>query len=162
MSSFKLALVAAILFISGIVFAFFIPTKQTTPVAEQGQTSDQQPLFSDLRLGTPVRPEFATQPNPPIRQQSEYSVQDLIMLQGTTTPAATGPVEITARLVDEKSTIIPLSPNTVTLQKGTSSFCCWTISTPGQYTIQLFRPDSVVTRLPIRIVKDFGSTVTDK
>ncbi len=162
MSSFKIAGVVAVLFISGILFAFFLPKKEVAPASQNTQVSSTAHLFSDFRLGTPVRPEFATQSNPPIKQKAEYTIQEQIMLQGTTTSSATGPVEVTVRLVDEKSTITELSPSRVTLQKGTSAFCCWVIPTPGDYTVQIFRPDSVITRLPIKIVRDFGSTATDK
>lgn len=154
----QIGIVIVVLFIAGIVFALFLPSRGTVQAPTiQGPAGKQAPLFSDLRLGTPVRPSFATQKNPPIKQKTEYTVNEPIMLQGTTTAAATEPVEVTARLVDEQSKIISLSPSSVTLGVGTNSFCCWNIKTPGTYTMQVFRPDSVVTRLQIKIVKDFES-----
>lgn len=159
----QIAGVIILLFIAGILFALFLPSRGTVQeeLGEQ-KVGKQAPLFSDLRLGTPVRASFATQKNPPIKQKTEYTVNEQIMLQGTTTAAATGPVEITVRLVDEKSSIISMNPSKVTLDKGTNSYCCWDIKTPGQYTMQVFRPDSVVTRLPIKIVKDFESQTVNK
>lgn len=148
-----------VLFIAGILFALFLPSRGTvldTPAQQTG--SKQNPLFSDLRIGTPVRPSFATQKNPPIKQKTEYTASEPIMLQGTTTAAATGPVEVTVRLVDEKSAIVSLSPSKATFGLGTNSYCCWNIQTPGQYTMQVFRPDSIVTRIPLKIVKDFETT----
>lgn len=159
----KTICIVCILLISGILFALFLPSRGTVPIDQIEQPTDkQQPLFSDLRLGTPVRAEFATQKNPPIKQKSEYTASELIMLRGTTTSAATKPVEITVRLVDEKGSIVSLKPSTVTLNTETNTFCCWEIKTPGQYIMQIFRPDSIVTRIPINIVKDFETTTQTK
>ncbi len=155
----KIIGLVVVLFIAGTLVALFLPSSGTVPVSEgEIPTGKQNPLFSDLRLGTPVRPEFATQKNPPIKQKSEYTVGELIMLQGTTTQSATGPVEVTVRLVDDKSAIHSLSPSTITLPVGTNTFCCWAITTPGRYTMQIFRPDSIVTRIPLIIAKEFNTT----
>jgi len=147
------------LFIGGALLALLLPSTgvELLPQAEQ-PVGKQPPLFSDLRLGTPVRPEFATQKNPPIKQKTEYTTSEPIMLLATTTSSATKPIEVSVRLVDEQSTIISLRPSTATFALGTNSYCCWNIKTPGQYVLQVFRPDSVITRLPIKIVKDFETT----
>lgn len=154
----KITGAVAVLFIAGILFALFLPSRGTVSDTPEQKAGKQSPLFSDLRIGTPVRPSFATQKNPPIKQKGEYTVSEPIMLQGTTTSAATGPVEVTVRLVDEKSAIVSLSPSKATFGLGTNSYCCWTVKTPGQYTMQVFRPDSIVTRIPLRIVRDFETT----
>ncbi len=148
--------VGAILFIGGIWFALLLPNRPYQGGEEEPRGSSI-PLFSDLRLGTPVRPEFANQENPPIKQKTEYTILEPIMLRGTTTDAATDTLSLDVRLVDSKSKIISLDPGTVSLEPGTSSYCCWVVNTPGQYTMQIFRPDSVVTTLPIKIVSDFSS-----
>ena len=159
----KIVGIVFVLLIAGVLFALFLPSRGTVPVDQEEKPTDKlPPLFSDLRIGTPVRAEFATQKNPPIKQKSEYTASELIMLRGTTTSAATKPVEVTVRLVDEKSSITSMSPSKVTLDVGTNSYCCWTIKTPGQYIMQVFRPDSVVTRIPLKIVKDFETTVQPK
>lgn len=159
----KIASVVAGLFVAGILFALFLPSRGTEQLPQANPPEGKQPpLFSDLRLGTPVRPSFATQVNPPIKQKTEYTTVEPIMLQGTTTSSATKPVTISVRLVDEQSNIISLKPSTATFALGTNSYCCWDIKTPGQYVFQVFRPDSVVTRLPIKIVKDFETTTQTK
>ncbi len=157
---FQIAGIIFALFVAGIIFAFFIPSDTSSPDTQP--VGNQPSQFLDLRLGTPVRAEFASQKNPPIKQKSEYTVKEPIMLQGTTTSSATQPVEVTVRLVNELNTVVPLSPGSVTIQPGTNSFCCWNIESPGEYVIQIFRPDGVITRLPIRIVKDFESISSDK
>ena len=152
----KITLIVTGIFIAGIFFALFLPSRGTEELPQAEQPAGKQPpLFSDLRLGTPVRQEFASQKNPPIKQKTEYTTNEAIMLQGTTTQFASKPVPISVRLIDEKSNIISLKPSTATFALGTNSYCCWDIKTPGQYVMQVFRPDSVVTRLPIKIVKDF-------
>lgn len=150
-----------VLFIAGIGVASFLPSSGIIPTPQdETPTGKQKPLFSDLRIGTPVRPEFASQKNPPIKQKSEYTVNEPIMLQGTTTQSATSPVEVTVRLVDSKSAVKSLSPSSITLPVGTNSFCCWSVATPGQYTMQVFRPDSVITRIPLRIVQEYNTTTS--
>ncbi|HLC48915.1 MAG TPA: hypothetical protein VJI96_00830 [Candidatus Andersenbacteria bacterium] len=162
MKKIHIAAVVFILFTAGIVFALFLPSRGTEKIpTEEKPAGNQPPLFSDLRLGTPVRPDFATQVNPPIKQKTEYTVSEQIMLQGTTTSSAKEKVEVTVRLVDAKSTISNLSPSKITFSPGTNSYCCWTIKSPGEYVLQVFRPDSIVTRLPIKITKDFETTSTD-
>lgn len=152
----KIILIVSGIFIAGTLFALFLPNRGTEQLPEAELPAGKQPpLFSDLRLGTPVRAEFAKQKNPPIKQKTEYTTSEPIMLLGTTTSSATKPVEVHVRLVNEQSTIISLKPASVTFDLGTNSYCCWKIETPGQYVLQIFRPDSVVTRLPIKIVKDF-------
>ncbi len=144
------------LLLSGAWFASQLPDR-TYETTQTSSGTTQTPLFSDLRLGTLVRDSFATQKNPPIKQKTEYTIKEKIMLRGTTTPAATGPVTLTVRLVNTKSTIVPISPTTITLDPGTNSYCCWTIPTVGEYTMQVFRPDSVITNIPLKIVQDFES-----
>lgn len=146
--------IGIILFVGGIWFALLLPDNTYQDTRGPSDTTSV-PLFSDLRLGTPVRAEFANQKNPPIKQKSEYTVNELIMLRGTTTEAATDSVSLDVRLVDDKSRIVPLTPSSVSLAPGTNSYCCWTIETPGKYTMQIFRPDSIISTLPITIVRDY-------
>lgn len=150
--------IVIILFLGGIWFATLLPD---TPEVQQNASSDTSiPLFSDMRLGTPVRATFASQKNPPIKQKADYTVQEPIMLQATTSAAATDSVKVSVRLVDATSKITNLKPSTVTFEPGTNSYCCWTIDTPGSYIIQVLRPDSITTSLPITITRDL-STLAD-
>ncbi len=156
-----LVVIVLILFIGGIWFATLLPGQQPFD-ATQGKpldvTQGKLPLFTDLRLGTPVRASFASQKNPPIKQKTDYTVNEPIMLQTTTTAAVKDSVQVFVRLVDTTSKIIALKPETVTLAPGTSAFCCWTIPTPGTYNIQVLRPDSITTNLPITITRDLSAT----
>lgn len=150
-----------VLFLGGIWFATLTPgTPQAEPSKPFDTTAGNQPLFTDLRLGTPVRATFATQKNPPIKQKTDYTVNELIMLQATTNTSVTSPVSVSVRLVDSASKITSLTPSSVTLDPGTSSYCCWNITTPGKYIIQVLRPDSITTSLPITITRDL-STLAD-
>ncbi|HSX24743.1 MAG TPA: hypothetical protein VLG69_02150 [Candidatus Andersenbacteria bacterium] len=151
----KLIIVIAaviLIFLAGIWFAFQLP--QNAPSATTGGYTG--PVFSDLRIGTVVRESFATQKNPPIKQKSDYSTKDLIMLQGTTSDSVTAPVTVTVRLKDAAQTIIPLTPDSVTLDPGKNEYCCWTIPTVGDYTMQVLRPDGIITNLPLKITPATG------
>ncbi len=153
-----IAIIVIILFIGGIWFATLLPdTPQAEPSTPFDATQGRQPLFTDLRLGTPVRASFATQKNPPIKQKADYTVNEPIMLQGTTAATVTSPISVSVRLVDTTSKITDLKPSKVSLSPGTSSYCCWTIDTPGTYTIQVLRPDSITTSLPITITRDLST-----
>jgi hypothetical protein len=143
-----------LIFLLGVWYAFQRPL--TTPTAQD--TSYTGPVFSDLRIGTVVRESFATQKNPPIKQKSDYTTKDLILLQGTTFDAVKNPVSVTVRLRDAIQNIIPLTPDTVTLAPGKNEYCCWDISAipVGQYTMQILRPDGIITNLPIKITPATG------
>jgi len=153
-----IAIIVIVLFVGGIWFATLLPNQQE---AAQEKPLDsargKQPLFTDLRLGTPVRASFATQKNPPIKQKADYTVGEPIMLQGTTISTLTSPVSVSVRLVDATSKITNLKPSTVSFSPGTSSYCCWTIDTPGKYIVQVLRPDSITTALPITITRDLST-----
>lgn len=142
-----------VIFILGVWFAFQLPQEKTM-VADTTYTG---PVFSDIRIGTPVRASFATQKNPPIKQKTDYGINEPILLQTTTMDAVTAPVSVTVRLLDSLQNIVPLTPDVVTLDPGKNEFCCWTIPTPGQYTLQVLRPDNLITNLPIKMTLANGS-----
>ncbi|OGY37225.1 MAG: hypothetical protein A3E36_01355 [Candidatus Andersenbacteria bacterium RIFCSPHIGHO2_12_FULL_45_11b] len=151
----KLAVIigtVAIIFISGVWFAFQLPQN----VPPKTDTAYTGPVFIDLRVGTVVRESFASQKNPPIKQKSDYSTKDLLMLQGTTADGVTSPVTVTVRLRDAAQSIIPLVPESVTLDPGKNEYCCWNIPTVGNYTMQVLRPDGIITNLPIKIIPAAG------
>ncbi len=146
----------AVLFVGGIWFALLLPdTTYQQNGTSPGNTTAV--YISDLRIGTPVRPEFASQQNPPIKQKTEYTVHEPIMLRATTADDAEDAVSVQVRLINETSSIVSLNPSTVSFEPGTNSFCCWTVDTPGQYTMQVFRPNGAVTTLPLKIVKDYAT-----
>lgn len=141
-----------IIFITGVWYAFQRPLNAPA-VPNSAYTG---PVFSDLRIGTVVRDSFATQKNPPIKQKSDYTTKDLIMLQGTTSDGVTSPVTVTVRLRDDALNIIPLSPDTVTLDPGKNEYCCWNVPTVGAYNMQVLRPDGIITNLPLKITPATG------
>lgn len=152
-----LVIIVVIILLGGVWFAFLLPQKDTGDVLKSTTGTSSEPVFSDLRIGTLVRASFANQKNPPIKQKTEYTVNEQLMLRSTTTSRVEEPVSVTVRLIDEKSRIVSLSPSQVTLEPGTGSYCCWTIPTPGQYTMQIFRPDSLITSIPLKITRDLSS-----
>ena len=151
------AIIVIVLFVGGIWFATLLPDQQAAEQSPISNTVVKIPLFTDLRLGTPVRASFAPQKNPPIKQKADYTVGEPIMLQGTTISSLTSPINVSVRLVDATSKITNLKPSTVSFSPGTSSYCCWTIDTPGKYIVQVLRPDSITTALPITITRDLST-----
>ena len=91
--------------------------------------------------------------NKAIQTDSHYTTADQLALR-IERDDVSQPVSFNARLVDEDGTVMALSPSRAAFGSGESLFCCWTITTPGEYTLQLFRDGGAVTRLPVVIRED--------
>ena len=55
------AIIVIVLFVGGIWFATLLPDQQAAEQSPISNTVVKIPLFTDLRLGTPVRASFAPQ-----------------------------------------------------------------------------------------------------
>lgn len=55
------------------------------------------------------------------------------------------------RLLTTTGDIKDLEPSTVSFTPGQTGYCCWRISEPGTYTVQIFKPDGSLTTLPLTI-----------
>lgn len=108
-------------------------------------------VVSEITLGTLIDPTQAKDKNPKLRQQDSYTTADPLALRITTDPSVDTSFSIGARLLTQAGTIIELEPSSVTFQPGTSSFCCWTVPQAGRYTLQIFRPEKIITTLPLFI-----------
>ncbi|MEX1111882.1 MAG: hypothetical protein WEC84_00305 [Candidatus Andersenbacteria bacterium] len=109
--------------------------------------------ISEILVGVRSGENIMDPANPHIRQKDSYGAGEPIMVRVTTTNAVSAPYTLSARLLTQNRTVIPLNPGQVTLQPGTSTFCCWTIEEAGQYTLQLFRPEGVITGVPLTITQ---------
>lgn len=108
-------------------------------------------IVSEITLGTLIDPAQAQDKNPKLRQQDSYTTADPLALRITTDPGVDASFSVGARLLTPEGTVVELVPSSVTFAPGTSSFCCWTVSRAGRYTLQIFRPEKVITSLPLFI-----------
>lgn len=108
-------------------------------------------IISAITLGTPLDAAEAARPEPRLRQRASYTTTTPIALRITADPAVTYDFTVSTRLVTTTGTIIELDPSQATFRPGTSTFCCWHIDEPGKYTLQIFRPEKVITSLPLLI-----------
>lgn len=143
-----LVIVVGLLLLLGITVATQIDLSQPLHV----QTPEGRELIvSEITLGTLIDPTQLNQKNPKLRQQAAYTTADPLALRITTDPGVTAAFSVGARLLTPEGTVVELVPSSVSFQPGTSSFCCWTVAQPGRYTLQLFRPEKVITSLPLII-----------
>lgn len=142
----------ALIILSGIVFALRINLMPAT-------TSGRDALIREITLGVIAGSGHTTKANPPLQQKQNYATSDRLVLRVVTSPSITQSFTIGARLLDVENpqgNIITLTPAQITIQPGTSTFCCWTVTDPGSYKLQLFRPDGTVTTIPLTVKQDLG------
>lgn len=135
----------------GIGVGFFW-TMEPSPEA---LPSGRQLVLQSIELGALEQQADPTALNPAMKPKLFYSFQDRLVLRVTTAPTVTDPVSLNARLLGSNGVIVELDPPTITLQPGISSFCCWQVQEEGDFTLQLFRPEKVVTSIPLK-VEDVG------
>lgn len=111
----------------------------------------QDTIITEIKVGTPISPSEVRQPNPRLRLQSTYSTEDPIAARFTTSTELTAPTQVSIRLLDSSRGVVDLMPSQITLQPGSTTYCCWTIPTSGKYLLQFFRPENVITSIPLEI-----------
>lgn len=132
----------------GVLIAQWIDSRNQ-PTATSSKP--KQNLVSEIILATLVDPTKANTPNPQLRQFSSYTTADPIALRITTQPSITVPLQFNARLLTTNGSVVNLAPSTFVAQPGQSIFCCWQIDQPGDYTLQIFRPEGSITSIPFTI-----------
>ncbi len=116
---------------------------------------DQATIISEIKLGALQYPEAADKINPPIIQKPSYTTNDQLVLRVTTAPDVDRLIEVNARLLTLRGEVIELDPPAVEFAPGTNGFCCWQIEEPGEYTLQIFRPERVITTIPLKVIEGF-------
>lgn len=111
--------------------------------------------LTEILVGTPLgdTPAKAGPADPINQKRSGYKTTDPIMVRITNDAPPHEQLTITTRLVRDDGSIITLQPATFQISGGVSGFCCWLMPDPGQYNLQVFRPDGTVTVLPLKIVE---------
>lgn len=136
--------------VSGVLLAQYIGRIRLQQV-EETVIPGRQAIISEIILAGLADPTRRDEPNPPLRQTPTYTTKDYIALRITTLPEITKPIQMGARLLTDKGAIIELDPPSFTLPPGQSTFCCWQIPEAGTFTVQLFRPEGIITTIPIKI-----------
>jgi hypothetical protein len=140
---FMLLAALGVVALLGIVFAGYID--RPPPDIATDQLSNFKPaIITEITVGALARPELAESMNPPIQQRPFYTTADQLVMKVTTAENIVEPIEVNVRLLTTEKRVTELDPPSVKFQPGTSSFCCWRIESPGDYTLQIFRPEKIV------------------
>lgn len=125
-------------------FDLSTPLKVTAP-------EGHELIITEITLGTPLNAGEATKPAPKLRQAAAYTPSEPLALRITTDPQVAETTSVSVRLVNQNGEITELDPSQVTLSPGTSTYCCWLVNRPGDYIMQIFRPERIITTLPLTI-----------
>ena len=145
----------ALAVVAGIWYAASLPigVEQTTTTS-----AVQETIVSEITLGALRSAEEANDVDPPLVQKPSYTTSDQLVLRITTAPEVERLVELNARLLTPAGEVVELDPSVVQFSPGTSGFCCWQVEEPGEYTLQIFRPERTITSIPLKIIKGFDTS----
>lgn len=149
----------ALAIVGGILIAQWVNTRILRESVEAPTQESQQAIISEIILASLIDPNQREQENPALRQSASYTTADFLALRITTRPEVISPVQLGARLRTEAGAIVELDPPSMTLPPGQSTFCCWQVMQEDTYTLQLFRPEGIITSIPLRIRKASGTGV---
>ncbi len=144
------ALLGLVLIIGAGIWAasyFYVSPYETTT----GGTGNREIQISKLTIGAAISADEAKRKDPRIAIRDSYSVSDFLALQVETAKNITTPISLSVRLITEQGSVKQLSPSSLTLPAGSSTFCCWQIPEKGKYRLQIFRPEGTVTSIPLTI-----------
>lgn len=136
----------------GVLLAIWIERRNSNPQIIN-DTSSTQTIISQIVLAKLADPKQSKEDNPSLKQDILYTTEDYIALRVTTQPSITKSIQMGARLLTREGRIVELDPPSMTLPPGESTFCCWIIDEPNEYTLQLFRPEGIISSIPLKIRK---------
>ncbi len=146
--------VLALAAILGVVLTVKLKPLQPS-IRSDGLANYKPTLISEITVGSPVSLPTEKTPNPPVKILPSYTTLDKLALRVVTSPEVVKPYALNVRLLTPANKIIELDPTTVNFFPGTSTFCCWQIGEPGDYTLQIFRPEKIVSTVSLKITKAF-------
>lgn len=155
-----LLLAAVILAVIGIGVIVASRIELTTPI--RTTTSDGRELIiTEITLGTPItRQGQPIAREPRLQQADHYKTTDVLALRLTTSPEVDFDYTVSVRLLTERGEVVELDPSHVPFAPGTSTYCCWAAPPAGEYTFQIFRPERIVTSIPLEIRPDRSASPT--
>lgn len=154
---FVVAILGAV--VGGVLIASRFSQDQVPDGTQYFETSGKQQIISDIKIGALISHTEAQDLNPRIEQKSRYTTIDPLVMRITSTEQATEPFSVNVRLVRPDGSIVGIDPPTATFSPGISSFCCWTVSEPGEYTLQIYRPEGIFSSAPLTIVPALNSDI---
>lgn len=129
---------------------------QTIRLEEQNAARTAAPtarIISAIMIGALKSPAEAEALHPRLEQKSAYATDDRLVMRVTSESSVTESFEVGVRLLEQSGNVVELDPPSVTFQPGTSSFCCWQVAHEGNYTLQIFRPEKIISTIPLRVKK---------
>lgn len=131
--------------LGGIGYALYSETTQQEKIPSMVR-------LSDITLGIPDG-TIPTDGSVPLRlkQKTQYAPTDQLSLRFTAEVAGESITSLPVRLINKQGAIQPLQPDRIPIRPGISGYCCWVIPQPGQYQLQIFRPEGGITSLPLEI-----------
>ncbi|MBI1833942.1 MAG: hypothetical protein HYR90_03910 [Candidatus Andersenbacteria bacterium] len=156
-SSKIIASLLALAVIAGILGAQWLSKRDAQIVDEP--IANVQTIITEILLARLADPTQREEPNPVLTRELRYTTADLLALRVTTRPDIIQPIQIGARLLTPEGRIVELDPPSMTLAPGQSTFCCWQVAEPAIYTLQLFRPEGIVSTIPLEVRKAPTTTV---
>ncbi len=113
-------------------------------------TSGREIIIDEIVVGA-VAKDAVGQPNPALQVKADYFMDEPLGIRITPKEDFGDPIEIHARLLKASGQVVELDPPSVTLQLGQYTFCCWRLNEAGKFSLQLFRPEGVITTIPLAI-----------
>lgn len=145
--------------VAGILLAQWIGKRTLHETNQDISQSGPQNIISEIVLAALVDPNQRDRQDPALQQSTYYTTANFLALRITTRPEITSPIQLNARLRTDSGSIVELDPPSMTLPPGESTFCCWQVVQEGTYTLQLFRPEGIITSIPLRIRQASGTNV---
>ncbi len=143
-----LALGAGLAVIAGVVLGLVVqlkPSPSTTPEFS----------IDEIVLGMPeALPAEGKQWNPSSRliQKRTYTTNEPLALRVVSHASKEEQTELSVRLLNKAGAVQALSPASISVSGGTSGYCCWTITTAGEYRFQIFTGTQAPFIVPVTII----------
>lgn len=143
-----IALVLAVAVIgAGIWFA------QRLDIYGTSQSSNQSATISRIIFGV-VKPLDNGQTRAvDVKEQSSYMTTDKLSLRVTSSSSKPTDLSFNVRLLDQNGKIVEFTPSQILIPSGDNHYCCWQIGQAGTYTLQVFRPDNILSTFKFKIRK---------
>jgi hypothetical protein len=131
-------------FLLVLLIAVIVLTRQTT-------TTPSSTLIKRITFGTLRKADEANQTNPRLKSQDSYEAGQPLGLSITTIDPVSTSFTVRVRLLTKLGQVRTLTPAQFTITPTKSTYCCWTITEPGDYSLQIFLPQQGLTAISFKI-----------
>jgi hypothetical protein len=137
-----------LLIIVGVIIGWQLQP-HSPPSTDSAHTSAAALRINSISFGAALGDATVAAEKQVFQSKDRYQVNQPFGIRITAANAPASPVDFLVRLINDKGSVIGLSPSTLRLQTASVSYCCWRVSKPGNYTFQLLRPQSGTTAFPL-------------